>query len=202
MSKISLNFLIFFSLALSTDCEETIFISDGGSASILCNLYDPSTVLWFRVGNTGIDIIGYVDSKGTVNNYHDKKGTTIESKKQLNIKKFNKERDSGVYGCSTTQGQNLSFGGTTILAGSPDPTTTTTPVVTTATPLSTTTTPCPCKTSKRPDSAGNCEVAILAPLIAGCILLFLILILTIRHCSRVRTRGCPHHYKRRPNRHI
>ncbi|KAJ8262930.1 hypothetical protein COCON_G00153870 [Conger conger] len=189
--------LFLLSLGRYTDCKEDSPISDGTTVPIKCDLKDSlSTVLWFRVGNTGMEVLGFVDSNGV----EPKDSLTIKSKALLEIKKFNKKRDSGVYGCSAINGKILTFGKTTTLRGPADPTTTTTRRVTTATPPNTTTTPCPCRTGKKynKESPDSCETAILAPLVAGCILLFLILILTIRHCSRVRTRGCPHHHKRRP----
>ncbi|XP_064152443.1 uncharacterized protein LOC135233138 [Anguilla rostrata] len=196
MLEFFLHLLFLFCLGRYADCQDTRVILDGKPARIPCDLTNPATVLWFRVGNTGMDVIGFIDSKGVNHNRADG-SSTIMRKEDITIKDFNKKRDSGVYGCLTTSGQKLLFGKTSTLDGPPDPTTMTTPLVTTAPPPSTTTTPCPCKTLRKPDSRGSCEVAILAPLVVGCILLFLILILTIRHCSRIRTRGCPHHYKQR-----
>ncbi|KAJ8380736.1 hypothetical protein SKAU_G00015140 [Synaphobranchus kaupii] len=180
MLKFFLHLLFLFSLGPYIDCE---IILNGEPAYIKCDLEGSSTVLWFRVGKTGMDIIGFVDSNGKVTHNDESTGSTIESKERMEIKHFNKKRDSGVYGCSMTSGQQLLFGKSTILKGPPDPTTTTAPLVTTAPPPSTTTTPCQCKILKKPDSQGSCEVTILAPLVVGCVLLFLILILTIHHCS-------------------
>ncbi|XP_036444852.1 T-cell surface glycoprotein CD8 alpha chain isoform X4 [Colossoma macropomum] len=47
-----------------------------------------------------------------------------------------------------------------------------------------------------PGTTLGCELVILISLAAGNGLLLILLIITILYCNRMRTRQCPHHYKR------
>ncbi|XP_036382702.1 T-cell surface glycoprotein CD8 alpha chain-like [Megalops cyprinoides] len=199
MSKVPRILLQLFLLSLAQYAfQEPKTFEDGMPVSITCELEKQSQVLWFRVTESGMEVIASVGSKGEVKHLH--KGMTFRDgdKKRMGITNFNKTQDSGVYGCTHIQSTAMTFGKTTTLQGLPDPTTRPAPPVTTPMPNITTGTPCTCKTvTRKADSAGNCNTAIWAPLAGGCFLLLLVLIFTIRHCSRIRTRGCPHHYKRR-----
>ncbi|KAK6321000.1 hypothetical protein J4Q44_G00079760 [Coregonus suidteri] len=46
------------------------------------------------------------------------------------------------------------------------------------------------------DPSASCDLIVWAPLAAGCGFLFLLLIITVCHCNRIRTKRCPHHYKK------
>ncbi|KAM6980665.1 T-cell surface glycoprotein CD8 alpha chain [Aplochiton taeniatus] len=48
----------------------------------------------------------------------------------------------------------------------------------------------------KPVAKEACDPRMWGPLASGCGLLFLLLIVTICYCNRIRTRRCPHHYKR------
>ncbi|XP_036385858.1 T-cell surface glycoprotein CD8 alpha chain [Megalops cyprinoides] len=48
------------------------------------------------------------------------------------------------------------------------------------------------------ETTASCSWIIWTPVAGGCGLLFIILIIIICYCNRMRKRRCPHHYKRRP----
>ncbi|XP_061118076.1 T-cell surface glycoprotein CD8 alpha chain-like [Conger conger] len=96
-------------------------------------------------------------------------GTERIRQNTLTLKEFQKARDSGIYYCSSFNNNILNFGKATHIDG--------VPVL---------------------HSKIKCELMIFAPLAGGCALLILILIITICYCNRIRTKRCPHHYKRRP----
>ncbi|KAK6321018.1 hypothetical protein J4Q44_G00079940 [Coregonus suidteri] len=86
----------------------------------------------------------------------------------------------------------------TRLAGPAATTTTTTMMttpMTTAIELTSSTTAKSCKVGKV-DPSASCDMIVWDPLAAGCGFLFLLLIITVCHCNRIRTKRCPHHYKR------
>uniref|UniRef100_A0A8D3C2X5 Ig-like domain-containing protein n=1 Tax=Scophthalmus maximus TaxID=52904 RepID=A0A8D3C2X5_SCOMX len=71
---------------------------------------------------------------------------------------------------------------------------------TSAQTLGPTTTACACHNSNRQGETGLpvfCSIIILGPLAGGCGLLLLLLIVTTLYCHRIRTRRCPHHYKKK-----
>ncbi|KAI1900464.1 hypothetical protein AGOR_G00050210 [Albula goreensis] len=201
MYKIFLTLLFLFSLTLRTNCQTNKKVKNGEKVPIACDLKTAaSTVLWFRVlSNSGMQLVGSVDKQGKVVKTEGVHGINISSRQSMDISAFDKKRDSGVYSCSTIREKSLVFGSSTVLTGFPDPIATKPPPTTTPTPPVTNSTPCVClPVYKSSDSPSTCEVVIWAPLALGCGLLFIILILIIRYCSRVRTRGCPHHHNRRP----
>ncbi|KAL6469856.1 hypothetical protein MHYP_G00209750 [Metynnis hypsauchen] len=187
-------------------CSEEL--KEGEDKDIPC---DPSssgpTVWWFRlIKNTQLEFIASFNSSG------DKKVGDIDSKydyqkmkssKSLTLKSFKKKTDSGYYSCVTLNNNKLHFGRVTSLQGTPDPEPETKVVTTTrATPehfTTKSTASCEPKNQvRKPFSAVTlgCELVILIPLAAGSGLLLILLIITILYCNRIRTRRCPHHYKR------
>ncbi|KAG5272869.1 hypothetical protein AALO_G00170180 [Alosa alosa] len=161
------------------------------------------TFIWLRVTkNNGVEfIVSYKNQKRV--------GTVVlpESMESLDgyclkIKSFNKQTDSGSYNCAIYNANELTFGKPTVLEGEPDPTqapkkVTTTPCTTAATVPST---PCVCLNQRgvKSDPEKSCELMIWVPLAGGCGLLLVLLIGVSLYCNKIRTRRCPHHYKRQP----
>lgn len=121
---------------------------------------------------------------------------------RLTIKNFDKKKDSGVYTCAAMNNNMLRFGTHTTINGKPDPTTqppkkAPAPTKAMSDIVATTKTQCACN-KKDPKAFLKCETWILSSLASGCGLLLLILVITILYCNRIRTRRCPHHYKRHP----
>ncbi|XP_036444850.1 T-cell surface glycoprotein CD8 alpha chain isoform X2 [Colossoma macropomum] len=174
-------------------CSETM--KEGEDKDIPCDPKSSGTVWWFRlINNAQLEFIASFSSSG------DKKVGDLGSKfdhqkmkssKILTLKGFKKETDSGSYSCATINNNKLLFGSVTSLRGTPDPKPETTVVPTTrATPEHFTT-----KSTESWTTLG-CELVILISLAAGNGLLLILLIITILYCNRMRTRQCPHHYKR------
>ncbi|KAL6469858.1 hypothetical protein MHYP_G00209770 [Metynnis hypsauchen] len=174
---------------------------------------DPSssgnTVWWFRlIKNTQLEFIASFTSSGEkkVGDMESKfNSQNMKSSKRLTLKSFKKKTDSGYYSCATINSNKLHFGRVTSLQGTPDPEPETKVVTTTrATPehfTTKSTASCEPKNQvRKPFSAVTlgCELVILIPLAAGSGLLLILLIITILYCNHIRTRRCPHHYKRHP----
>ncbi|CAB1315415.1 unnamed protein product [Coregonus sp. 'balchen'] len=134
-------------------------------------------VIWFRVqDNAGMEFIASFSTKdGQKKTDLDTNVFSDEqiSKNILILKAFEKARDTAT---TTT---------TTMM---------TTPM-TTAIELTSSTTAKSCKVGKV-DPSASCDMIVWDPLAAGCGFLFLLLIITVCHCNRIRTKRCPHHYKR------
>ncbi|KAJ8401554.1 hypothetical protein AAFF_G00378710 [Aldrovandia affinis] len=128
-NKIFLQLLFLLNSAWYANCRESRVTQDGELVPITCDLKNPSKVIWFHLGKTGMDFIGFV-YKGVVtytrNITSKDTGFDIMSKERMEIK-FNKERYIGIYGCSTISDNKLIFGNTITLVGSPDPITTISP---------------------------------------------------------------------------
>ncbi|KAM9362214.1 T-cell surface glycoprotein CD8 alpha chain, partial [Symphorus nematophorus] len=116
------------------------------------------------------------------------------------LKSFEKAKDSGIYCCaSLIKGIELKFGEVTRLVA--EKVEVAPPIPTTSTKQSTctTATPCVCDNNNKPGETSPfmfCTPIILGPLVGGCGLLLLLLIITTVYCHKIRTRRCPHHYKR------
>uniref|UniRef100_H3BY08 Ig-like domain-containing protein n=1 Tax=Tetraodon nigroviridis TaxID=99883 RepID=H3BY08_TETNG len=123
--------------------------------------------------------------------------TKIRSHK-VTLNSFRSEHDSGLYACAAlVKGRELNFGPLTRLIGEP---VRQTPTVAPTTPSQRPVTSAPACTCPRGDVGPSlfCTPLILGPLVAACGLLLLLLIVTTLYCNRIRTRRCPHHYKRKP----
>ncbi|XP_014022918.2 T-cell surface glycoprotein CD8 alpha chain isoform X1 [Salmo salar] len=197
-------------LVLLFFCQETLQLSsltektDGKRVEITCapvSKIKSNMVIWFRVqDNAGMEFIASFSTKDGMKKTDF--NNEVFSEEQINkniliLKAFKKARDSGVYSCASINGNALVFGEATRLAG-PAPTTTTTTTttpMTTAIELTSSTTAKSCKVGKV-DPTASCDLIVWAPLAAGCGLLFLLIIITVCHCNRIRTKRCPHHYKR------
>ncbi|XP_027008422.2 T-cell surface glycoprotein CD8 alpha chain [Tachysurus fulvidraco] len=198
--------LLFVYQGVEGDVGEMV-IKENDPATINCN-HDlvTSSVFWFRMKENGFEYIGLFSKskkKGTAAN--ENKFTISEKCLQLNS--FESVKDSGTYSSVSINNNELLFTCTTKLRGETVPTTIkpkipTTPkqaLVATPTPaLKCPNNPRENKTPVTIDVLLGCEQHIFIPLAAGCGFLLLLLVITIVYCNRIRTRRCPHHYKRRP----
>ncbi|XP_037535029.1 T-cell surface glycoprotein CD8 alpha chain [Nematolebias whitei] len=173
---------------------------EGEEVSVKCSPQSPGTmVIWFRVlDGSGMEFIAssgssaHIKQAGT--NFY--KLFKLSDSRTLTLKSFSRS-DGGIYSCASLVGGNkLDFGevtklqlseGTKNATVAPAPRTTTQ----TSTPANT------CLCTKKTESPMFCAPIVLAPLAGGCGLLLLLLIVTSVYCNRMRTRRCPHHYKRR-----
>ncbi|XP_029358952.1 T-cell surface glycoprotein CD8 alpha chain [Echeneis naucrates] len=160
-----------------------------------------STVMWFRVlDKSGFEFIASFDAKWSIKSRNELPKyfyTAKEIKNTLTITSFRKVRDSGLYSCAFIKNNILVFGPATRLRGVEVPTKAPAVITTRPTPPKTTT-PCVCKINLGKKHFPLCAPIILAPLAGGCGLLLLLLIIAVLYCNHVRTRRCPHHYKRKP----
>ncbi|KAJ8338751.1 hypothetical protein SKAU_G00355370 [Synaphobranchus kaupii] len=181
-------------------------------ATVVLNCEPPSKgslINWFRVREDNIEFLGSV----TVND--ELKANAYPSlftinRNMLTLKEFQKARDSGIYSCSSLNKNMLHFGKATRIQGSAEARPTMKTVAAAATAAlprpgtgSCSSPPCSCQIPMDTKSTEihpsiKCELVIFAPLAGGCGLLFLVLIITICYCHRMRTKRCPHHYKRTP----
>ncbi|KAK7131432.1 hypothetical protein R3I94_016534 [Phoxinus phoxinus] len=181
MYQIFIGFCVSLSLFYGVSAK---IYKEGESVRVDCDLKQSGTLtFWFRI------------------NDKDKNSGKVH----LDIKSFEKKADSGVYTCATMNSNKLFFGGLTEIEGEPvpDPRTQPPPPILVTTTKSTTISPCSCIKKAEQKPRFMCEIWILSSLASGCALLLILLIVTILYCNRLRTRRCPHHYKRQPQpRHV
>ncbi|XP_018598078.1 T-cell surface glycoprotein CD8 alpha chain [Scleropages formosus] len=193
-------FQIFILILFHLHCahQQLTLYDEGQAVSISCTVKGSgSTVFWFRVLRNGMDFIGSFNADGTPKVQYDTSIFDYIKSNKLTVKSFRKKRDGGTYSCVSINANKLIFGEPTVIEGHPDPIPTV--KATPKTTLSTTTRQvCSCPTLSKAIPSVGCQVLVWAPMAAACGLLFLILILTICHCNRIRTRRCPHHYRRKP----
>ncbi|XP_023145045.1 T-cell surface glycoprotein CD8 alpha chain isoform X2 [Amphiprion ocellaris] len=182
-------------------------VKEGESIDIECEPLPPtsSMIIWFRaLDNFGMEFIASFSASGFAKSKHSNYSEIFsdKSKSKQTLKAFKKSRDSGIYSCATLQGNELKFGKVTRLIG--EEIKKDTPEVLPTKPPNNqvaTTTACNCNKNKKTGAATppplSCSILILAPLAGGCGLLLLLLIITTVYCNRIRTRRCPHHYKRK-----
>ncbi|XP_073727543.1 T-cell surface glycoprotein CD8 alpha chain isoform X2 [Misgurnus anguillicaudatus] len=203
MFQIYLGFYVI--LFLFQGGGSTRIVKDGDDVSVECVPGISGTLtFWFRIQNDGPKFLftsknTEVKATDVPENY---KVKVSGDKMGLTIQKFNKKKDSGVYTCAGMNNNMLRFGKQTTINGEPDPTTqppkkAPAPTKAMSDIVATTKTQCACN-KKDLKSFLNCETWILSSLASGCGLLLLILVITILYCNRIRTRRCPHHYKRHP----
>nr|UYI36869.1 CD8 alpha [Lateolabrax maculatus] len=202
--------LVFYQKITSGAGEETV-VKEGEAVDILCSPGEVSTlIVWFRMLDTsGMDFIATFTkhgmTKATATHYSSKFNDAKIQQNILTLKSFNKARDIGTYCCATLyKGVELRFGKVTRLVGEKKvevavraPVTTTT---TTKQNLCTTGPACVCNTDKHQVETTpslSCTPIILGPLAGGCGLLLLLLIISTLYCNKIRTKRCPHHYKRK-----
>ncbi|XP_072288355.1 T-cell surface glycoprotein CD8 alpha chain [Eucyclogobius newberryi] len=177
-------------------------VREGQRVEISCRVTDSGpSVVWFRV----LDASGmhHIASITSMNPAVKKEGdgfkslfdTSKISSHVLVLKAFSSS-DAGTYSC-LSMNKEMKFGPVTRLHTEPPAGGTTSTKKTTPTTRPLTPEPCSCPTPAAV-APTHCSVLILAPLAGGCGLLLLILLCTVLYCNSVRTRRCPHHYRRKP----
>ncbi|CAN9512446.1 unnamed protein product [Ophioblennius macclurei] len=174
--------------------------TEGQSVTIKCRPEMGTLIIWYRVlDKTGMEFLASCSNSGVSK----VRSSTFEQlfsqgTDAITLTSFNKERDAGLYSCSSLKGNELKFGESTRLIGKKEPIKQTTKAPPATTKLPATTTPCVCNEKKgSSDDSLDCAPLILGPLAGGCGLLLLLLIVTILYCNKIRTRRCPHHHKRK-----
>ncbi|XP_061919513.1 T-cell surface glycoprotein CD8 alpha chain [Entelurus aequoreus] len=159
-----------------------------------------SMVVWFRVlDGSGVDFIASFSNQGMIKSEGASYSGTFAGKSMANnvmtVASFSRDRDSGLYSCASLKNNQLLFGAVTRLQGEK------TEAALKETPApavkATAASPCVCHTTPKEDDL-LCSPTVLIPLAGSCVLLVLIILILIVYCNQVRTRRCPHHYKRRP----
>ncbi|XP_067444102.1 T-cell surface glycoprotein CD8 alpha chain [Thunnus thynnus] len=193
--------LVFYQ-KMSSTADDVRTIQEREPADIKCNPNaGQSIVIWYRMLDTsGMEFIGSFTNgikktEPSSSFTYSKIGSNI-----ITLKSFNKIKDSGTYTCAAFKNNKLIFGQVTRLQGEKTEVATKAPPTTTK--QLTTTTPCACngKNEKVVETSLSeiCTPIILGPLAGSCGLLLLLLIIISVYCNRIRTRRCPHHYKRKP----
>ncbi|XP_059381514.1 T-cell surface glycoprotein CD8 alpha chain [Carassius carassius] len=201
MFQICIGFFVILSL-FDGGFGDNVY-KEGQEVTVDCDTKQPGVItFWFQINRSGPKYLFTVKSTD-VKAIADptKYKVNKNAKVSLTIQSFKKNTDSGFYTCAAMNNNKLFFGGLTEIKGEPDPVTPppkeeTTPLKTTS-PVITTNSQCICK-KPVPKPSINCETWILSSLAAGCGVLLILLIFTILYCNRIRTRRCPHHYKRQP----
>ncbi|XP_049430638.1 T-cell surface glycoprotein CD8 alpha chain [Epinephelus fuscoguttatus] len=195
---------------MTSGAGEDVTVKEGQQIDINCKPEGTGTmVIWFRVLNTStVEFIASFSNTGVLKSSSTSFSSTFsfsQSKQNtLTLKLFNKAKDSGIYNCgSLYRGNELKFGKATRLVGETVKVPAVAPpqATTTQQNLCTTATPCVCSNTNKPGETSPqlfCSLIILGPLAGGCGLLLLLLIATTIYCNQIRTRRCPHHYKRKP----
>ncbi|XP_068450681.1 T-cell surface glycoprotein CD8 alpha chain [Clinocottus analis] len=204
--------LVFCQVTSGAGEEKTMKVKEEHQASVTCTLLPKaSLVVWFRVLSTGVEFIASFSNQGMLKVAGPSFPSFFTNSMTpgiftLHLKSFNKARDSGVYTCaSLSGGVKLEFGEVTRLVGEPVEVEVAVdapqPAVT-APSTCTTAAPCVC-TGKEKNEQGEtspqvfCSPLILGPLAGGCGLLLLSLVISTLYCNHMRTRRCPHHYKKK-----
>ncbi|XP_038133802.1 T-cell surface glycoprotein CD8 alpha chain isoform X2 [Cyprinodon tularosa] len=224
-------------LLLYPKIPSAVEVGEGQSQEIKCSPPNEGSItikFLFRVlDKSGMEFIGSFSKTGVAKetgaSYNSLSVKYSEPSFIITVKKFNKEKDSGIYSCaSLVGGNNLQFGDVTTLKGkfcliialkttsefccggyqclyivplykgkhkaTMKPPEIQAPATTQA---STTRRSCDCTIRVNSDPSLFCAPIILGPLAGACGLLLLLLIVTFLYCNRIRTRRCPHHYKRK-----
>ncbi|XP_074532111.1 T-cell surface glycoprotein CD8 alpha chain [Halichoeres trimaculatus] len=197
--KILMTVVVFQKITLGA-CEEKV-IEENTEVEITCAVKDPgSTVVWFRILDTlKMEFIATFGLNGALREPRPPFRLS-DNKKSIRLA-FKKARDSGAYSCASQRNQEMKFGPVTRLVGKKVEVRTEAPPKTTKPLPCTTSAPCVCKSETEKDETSpslHCSLLILGPLVGGCGLLLLLLIVTTLYCNKIRTRRCPHHHKRKP----
>ncbi|CAJ1051482.1 uncharacterized protein LOC109994563 [Xyrichtys novacula] len=200
--------MLVFCQKITTGACQDIVLREQQSYSIKCDIQGPgSTIVWFRVLDTaGIEFIVSFNAIGDLKHPSSLFSSIFSYSKgkhnTLTLNAFSKARDSGVYSCASLKGYELKFGPVTRLVGEKIKVATEAPAIPTKPPSCTTAAPCVCdhKTEQEEETSFLmlCPPIVLGPLVGGCGLLLLLLIITALYCNKIRTRRCPHHHKRKP----
>ncbi|KAF4077108.1 hypothetical protein AMELA_G00204290 [Ameiurus melas] len=182
-------------------------IKENEPVTITCEKNYPTTVFWLQLkeNGQGFEYIGsFSKSKKAGKLPEGSKNEVTE--KNFHINSFERQKDSGTYSCVFINNNQLEFSSITKLHGGTVSTTIKPKVQTTHIQTVPTTTKAvvTCgqnskgKKAEKIDVLLGCELHIFIPLAAGCGSLLVLLLITILYCNSIRTRRCPHHYKRQP----
>ncbi|XP_059926164.1 T-cell surface glycoprotein CD8 alpha chain [Gadus macrocephalus] len=185
---------------------EVLTPKEGEKVQIHCKPPKASpTIMWLRVVDNGVEFIASYHSSGMIKKesmldkeiYSDSK---MRTEKILSIKKFNSQRDRGVYTCAGLTSNVLTIGNVTRLQRVVSVTpAAAVPAANTKTPSTPMVCTCNIKTEEVL-SIWDCSPIILGSLACGYGFIILLFVITIVYCNRIRTRRCPHHYKRQKQR--
>nr|BAD89376.1 CD8 alpha [Danio rerio] len=201
MYQISTGFCVILSLFYGCSAN---FHQENSTVAVNCNPKTSGTITFmFQINSTGANCLLIAKQTEVKHNANSKKYSGhIDSNGNLNvkIKSFAKRTDSGLYVCATMNNNKLFFGEVTKIQGVPDPVTQGPKMIqTTLKPVVKTTMIKQCVCDKKgAKPMFKCETWIFTSLVGGCGLFLVLLIATIVYCNRLRTRRCPHHYKRQP----
>ncbi|XP_034726048.1 T-cell surface glycoprotein CD8 alpha chain isoform X2 [Etheostoma cragini] len=203
--------ILVFCQRITSGAGEDRTVKEGEQVEIKCKPQDTNAmVIWFRILDTsGMEFIASFSNSGELKSPAASFPSTFSQSKIkqhiLTLQSFSESRDSGVYSCASLKANELKFGEETQLVGEKvEVAVEEASWASTVTPEQnpcTTAAPCVCNNnSKQGETSPQmfCTPIILGPLAGGCGLLLLILIIITVYCNRIRTRRCPHHYKRKP----
>ncbi|XP_051786116.1 T-cell surface glycoprotein CD8 alpha chain [Erpetoichthys calabaricus] len=192
---------------------EPISAEAGKSLTLSCSSLQQSLldhgIYWFRLKHGRIPETVLISNSLGTEKYNMDRAHFKSSKKPTEYKLIINNFNSGlvgIYYCMTNLNNMMYFGGGTsiLIKELKAATTIKTPTTTAFEKQSNSTNKpdCFCTTKKAHDATGfkpglKCSIAIFAPLAVGCIVLLILLITSIAVCNSIRTRHCPHHYKRR-----
>uniref|UniRef100_A0A673IAW8 CD8 alpha n=1 Tax=Sinocyclocheilus rhinocerous TaxID=307959 RepID=A0A673IAW8_9TELE len=198
MYQICIGFCVI--LSLFDGCFSHTFYREGQEVIIDCDPKQHSVItFWFKINRSGAKHL--LTFKGTdVKENVDKEKYSLNKNApsgKVSLYRFHKNekknsKNIGHYSCIHNRFAYIFVAdpATPPPKLDPAPPKTTTPVITTK---------AQCKCAKQdPKPSINCETWILSSLASGCGVLLILLIFTILYCNRLRTRRCPHHYKRQP----
>ncbi|XP_031725740.1 T-cell surface glycoprotein CD8 alpha chain [Anarrhichthys ocellatus] len=202
--------ILVFCQKMTSGAGEEMTVKEGQPVELKCRpSVEASMIVWFRVLDNGIEFIASFSREGfpksPVASFPSTFSHSSIRNDILKLKSFNKARDSGIYSCgSLVKGNEMQFGKVIRLVGEKVEVALKAPQTTITAPTqSTTATPCVCnkiEDNKQGETSPQmfCSPIILGSMAASCGLLLLLLIIAILYCNRIRTRRCPHHYKRKP----
>ncbi|XP_068576567.1 T-cell surface glycoprotein CD8 alpha chain [Cebidichthys violaceus] len=201
--------ILVFCQKITSGAGEEMQAKEGQPVEIKCRPGEVGTmIVWFRVLDNDMEFLASFSKDGFYKSSANSFSTFSYSRMRDNIltlQSFNKTRDSGIYSCaSLNKGNTLQFGKVTRLVGEKvEVALETTQATIIPSTQCTTATPCVCnknEDNKQGESSPQmfCSPIILGSLAASCGLLLLLLIIATLYCNRIRTRRCPHHYKRKP----
>ncbi|XP_061688994.1 T-cell surface glycoprotein CD8 alpha chain isoform X2 [Syngnathoides biaculeatus] len=197
--------LSFYNKLTAGDSSELV-IKDGYKVEVRCRPSDIGTiVMWFRVlDKSGIEFLASYTNNG-IRKYVSGSFSSHFSDLRIRddiliLKSFSKGRDSGTYSCATLKNNELKFGPLIRLTVEAASKPTVAPTAKFQPPS--TALPCACENLTKQGDSMSCNPIIVIPLAGSCGILLLFILIIVVYCNRVRTRRCPHHYKKRPMKKI